>query len=1722
VQTDFWNNPIDGNITHARVFSEPLIPVGPTSPEDNKNFAQALHAFICRSSNEDYSAFTDFLDQHPESPWRASLLTQLGIVYRRTGWFSKALACWEQAWQLAKDQTDFKPKSVADVAVAQLLELNARIGRYDRLQALFSEIQGRELNPAVTERVRGAREGLWLMLNQPDKAFRCGPLALSRISSSQASPDSLGLIFNSRSTQQGICLSSVCDLANEIGMNYQMAHRDPGARFILPAVVHWKVGHYAALLQRAGDHYLVDDPTFGEAIWVSQAALDYETSGYFVLPKGQLPAGWRPVASEEGKGVWGKGNTWTSDPSRYRPYDKKPCDQSGAPMAQYSFHLMLASLNIVDTPVGYAPPRGPAIRFKLTYNQRESAQPANFTYSNLGYNWTFDWLSYITDDPTNSNDAATCYLKGGGYETYTNFSSGTSSYAPQIDSHALLVRISSNSYERDLPDGSKEIFALPDGSVVNPRKIFLTQLIDPIGNKLTLSYNTNNGEFQLTAVTDALGQVSTLSYGLTNDTLKITQVTDPFGRHATFQYNSSGYLTNITDVLGITSGFAYASNFVTSLTTPYGTTTFTSGLDPQNIRDSWLQATDPLGQTERVEYVDNGYGTNIAGFDVPDSDPVSPAGLGLYNGHLSYRNSFYWDKLAMSLYPHDYAKARISHWLHSPDMTSCSGVEESSKEPLEGRVWRTYPGQQANSTFIQGTNDLPSAVARVLDDGSSQVYQYQYNNLGKPTQVTDPTNRVTLYTYATNLVDLIQVAQKVGSSTQILAQVAYSTNHLPLSSIDAAGQTNYFAYNNYGEITFITNALHQVTSLMYDTNGYLTNITGALPGAVTSFTYDGYGRVRTVTDSAGYTITTDYDSADRPTKVTFPDGTCAQTVYNRLDPILFKDRRGHWSTTLYDDLRRVSDTIDALGRRTHFDWCGCGSLSAITDPLGRVTTWVRDMEGRVSAKVYPDSTQTTYNYETNSSRLNSLTDAKGQVTRYQYFIDNNLKQVSYSNSIISTPSVSFSYDTNYNRLLSMTDGTGSTTYTYYAITNGQLGAGKLAAITNPIGNTTVVYYYDSLGRTTNRTINGVAQTVRFDASGRTVTITNALGTFSNLFVGATSRVATNFYPNGQQTVFNYYGNTNDDRLQQIQNLSPSGQNLSSFGYTFDADGQITTWSRQADAANPTVFSLGYDRGNQLLTAILSTNSAAGATLAQYIYGYDQAGNRSSEEIQNGTNNLPSITGATFNNLNQLINLSGTSAPMLFSGGLSKPGTLSVNGFPAFVDPHTTNFIGYTTVSPGTNVVPLVAADFYANTRTNHYQIIVTNNSVQETLTYDLNGNLVSSVTPSLTNTYEWDAADRLTAINSGTNRSEFNYDGLGRRVQILEKQNGTPVTTNKFLWCQLELCEQRDWTGTNLSKRFFAQGEQISGINYFFTRDHLGSVREMTDFAGTVHARYDYDPYGRRTKASGDLDTDFGFTGHFFHPTSGFYLAAYRCYDASAGRWLSRDPLSEKGGINLYAYCANNPVKSIDPLGLSFIDFLEGAAVALVAGAAVGLVGAALAAVAPEIAGGLAVVAVVGAIVGTAAGIQQGLELYQQGDIAGGDFAMGALFGGSLLALTSPKMFSDRPPQSVNQCPANAAPRLVNAQTIQAALEGSEMRTAQADVSIPAVERYVRMLESGSTPPPIKVDDGVIVDGNHRYVAGRVFGVEPPIIPGTLSPSQAGQVRPIQQLNLDPADFGNH
>ena len=65
--------------------------------------------------------------------------------------------------------------------------------------------------------------------------------------------------------------------------------------------------------------------------------------------------------------------------------------------------------------------------------------------------------------------------------------------------------------------------------------------------------------------------------------------------------------------------------------------------------------------------------------------------------------------------------------------------------------------------------------------------------------------------------------------------------------------------------------------------------------------------------------------------------------------------------------------------------------------------------------------------------------------------------------------------------------------------------------------------------------------------------------------------------------------------------------------------------------------------------------------------------------------------------------------------------------------------------------------------------------------------------------------------------------------------------------------------------------------------------------------------------------SDFQYAGYYYHAASGLNLTLNRAYSSFLGRWLTRDPIGESGGINLYGYGLNNPILFSDPSGLDVI-----------------------------------------------------------------------------------------------------------------------------------------------------------------------------------------------------------
>lgn len=1565
-----------------------------------------------QSNPSNMERIKQFLAAYPNSPFSLSLLLEQAEIEWKHGYFTDALDTLRAAWTKGKDHEDIEEKRLGEIAYAELSRKLGQLGQREELRTLIGEGEARELGGTAAEALIKAKETLWFFDNQAEQNVFCGFTAANAVCVPLGHPPIFPDVHDEEEKREfianGLSLYELKAHSHEAGGNLQLYKRGDSPEIPVPSVIHWDFNHYSAITERDGDLYRVKDFHLKVDTWVSLDALNQQSSGYFAVEGTvPVPAGYTAVEDAEAKTVFGRHCTHGRDD------EGDDCGGGGnkddCAMATYSFRLLNPGLELFDTPISYTPPFGPEIKFQLNYDQRSSVIPDLQDHGNFGPRWTYDYLTYIdlVGSGTPASSVEVVFGNGSYYRYSYNTQTGT--YGTAFADRPRLDYITAGSggpaYQMTYSDGSVRIYAQSDAT--SPSRFYLTEIVDPQGNAVSVQYDAN---LRITGIIDALGQTTNLSYtpqagdNVPTDTNKIRSITDPFGRTALFKYTTSGQLFQIIDPEGIVSEFSYTSgDLVDAFTTPYGTWTINWGTVPNttgNVNGLFLEVTDPYGDKERVEQFDANttqYNPSASELLAPSSVNVDGQSVAFYpkNNDLNWRNTFYWDKQQMRYHAGDYSKAVVYNWL--AESNTITGVLGSMKQPEEGRVWYNYWNVDSSGNLVPHTNPhspgqikAPAKIVRAVENENGVVSwrmtQNEYDpTFGNLTKTIDPLGRQMVFEYnpsgtvpgAVTGIDLTAV--KVETSPGVYeTMVSYSNfvENLPQTVNEASGTTTSYQYNAEGQVTQITvvkGGNSETTKFIYDENldgtpdshGYLIEVQQTDPTSASAFvtlatyTYDAYGRVRTETNTDGYTLTYDYDNFDRVTLVTHPDGTTEQFVYEDLDLVAQKDRNGNWTRFWYDANRKLVLRQDPDGNMTALEWCRCGDIRKIIDPNGNVTRWKRDAQGRPYEKIYPDGTKTSFTYEALSGNLESVTyandQASGQPTMtYRYFIDGSLAGVDHTDP--NTPDVSYQYNDPLARLTAHTDQLGTTSYSYIPFSGSQNGAGELYEVNGPWAHDTARYAYDWQGRLSSRQIlDDITPTPNFlhsvawqyDSLGRLTTETNNLGQFTYQYNAGnlSPNVDAVQYPvsTGIIASYDYYpvaGTANDDRLKEIHTTGAGGATISKFNYAYDPAGRIQQWTQQQGTAASAIrnYAFAYDKASQLTDAVVTDNSAN--VLKTWSWQYDPAGNRVRESVDTGS------TYAQFNDVNQLTQLGGAGVALI-EGTVDEPSSVTVNSEPALVTSLPGGdflFRREIPVSEGSNTVTIEATDASNNTATQSYAIVV--GGVQKVLEYDLNGNLRYEKDDQgvVLREFQWDARNRLVAIIDGTDVSEFEYDALDRRVRIVEKENGVEVSNETYLWAGSEILQKRNSAATTVIRNYFEDGFTEGANSYFYAKDHLGSIREVVAADGTtIEARYEYTPWGEVTKIGGTgVESDFLYTGHLFHAESGLFLAQYRAYSPDFGRWLSRDPLTNLSqdfslgylfnhnpfysslnglgelspdGPNQYLYARSNPILYIDKEG---------------------------------------------------------------------------------------------------------------------------------------------------------------------------------------------------------------
>ena len=212
-----------------------------------------------------------------------------------------------------------------------------------------------------------------------------------------------------------------------------------------------------------------------------------------------------------------------------------------------------------------------------------------------------------------------------------------------------------------------------------------------------------------------------------------------------------------------------------------------------------------------------------------------------------------------------------------------------------------------------------------------------------------------------------------------------------------------------------------------------------------------------------------------------------------------------------------------------------------------------------------------------------------------------------------------------------------------------------------------------------------------------------------------------------------------------------------------------------------------------------------------------------------------------------------------------------------------------------------------------------------TYNYDANGNLVKQ-SGSKTVDYSYDKENHLlrAAIQQGNSVTieSYTYDYAGNRLSKMVNENSTTYYVNDTSGSFTQVVAEMDKDGKETAS--YTRGDELlsmekGGKTWYYIYDGHGSSRLLTNEAGRITDRYDYDACGNLLKKEGDTENDFLYTGEQYNANTGLYYLRARYMDPSTGTFISMDSyqgsLYDPVSLHKYLYANANPVMYTDPTG---------------------------------------------------------------------------------------------------------------------------------------------------------------------------------------------------------------
>ena len=1036
-------------------------------------------------------AYEDYLRHYPRGAHAAQAHLHIGLFLEGHNRLEEALKYYEAGLSVAEGRNH-------QVLLTDIAAIHQKYGRHQEAVRIYQQIMRQpaswDLFKIANKRLLSLHYIKAFREKHGKQANRCGEESLKTVLTQLGiapRPEVLNLIPRDAGDLTSLLALQQAALAHGVkSYGVKIDGRNPDL-LSAPAILLLSPAHFAVLrgVSPQGVHLSVPREFTQEDQTLSRERLQQSWTGYALCFAPTAPAaqGLTRLQDREMQkvvgGVHEPGDTYISN---------KGTDVGNAMIDPPRILVNSFSLNMVLEDVdGVWKGMGLPVVLKRTYNSEDA------TSGMFGHSWRFQYEVSLTED-TSGN--VTLTRGDGRVDVFTPKGDGT--YVPPKRVFDRLVKN---------PDGTFTLWAKKLKATYSfGTDLRLSQIVDQNSNALDFTWSANG----ITAITiHYASDTKTISfeYGSLG---KCTRVTLPDGRYATFTYGSGGNLQSSTNLAGYTTSYTYnANNYITAITTPYGTTQVVYQISPGNYKIYAPQKViDSLGA--------------VSQFALDNLDIV-------------------------------YTDGRLHQTRFTGD--GATGFTGTITDAAGGATTYTYDSY-GNTTSVTDPNGAKWVLAYGTDPSR-----------GNLTQSTDPRGKSATLTYAGDDLTTIDVPQ--GRHTAF----AYDANHNLIKVTDALSRETALTYNQWGKITQIALPGNPIpaNTFQYDEYGNLLAETDPA-GYTTSYGYDGAGRLISRTDGNGKLLKLAYDNLDRLTGVFYTDGSVLYTYDSTaLRQVTAKDRRT--MTFAYDKLGRLVNFKDINGFLLHYTYDSMGNLTALTYPgnkvvsykydvanrldnvtdwLGTSTTYAYDKVGNVAQITYPNGTGAQLFYDQNQRLmvyqnsgvpgqplpqfaylLDDLGNRTGETRRYANYEEpawkNILSQYDSADRIINAGTTMFQHDANGN-LLQKAVGANSSIFAYNTnnmltklVTPAQLykyeydpllnrvarqeGNSRKLSVVDPrptlskllmqttTGKNPTDYYIYGLGLISRIDASGNVYYYHYNAIGSTVAITDMTGTPVNRY-----------------------------------------------------------------------------------------------------------------------------------------------------------------------------------------------------------------------------------------------------------------------------------------------------------------------------------------------------------------------------------------------------------------------------------------------------------------------------------------------------------------------------------------------------------------------------------------------------------------------------------------------